>query len=257
MRPVRTPESIIKYRHHRAGNAPNIEVTRVDQGLMCATWSDSLNARCSPSSQAQTNAYSSMALGKVRRNVIGKGVSALKKIAIARLSDLENRSPAYALVAGVDLVIIRLEDKVSVLYGRCLHRGALLSDGCIKGENLICGLHGWDYRVDTGVSEYHNSEKLAKFNAWLEDDQVLVDEDEVAAWALDHPQPYKRDTYQGTYQDFTGTRDEPHVGFIRQLAGEGLFRLGLKQEPGKIGTSRQRRSKEKDVHCEYVVLLIR
>ena len=48
----------------------------------------------------------------------------------------------------------------SVLYGRCLHRGALLSDGRVDGDNLICGLHGWDYRIDTGVSEYNNDEVL-------------------------------------------------------------------------------------------------
>ena len=41
--------------------------------------------------------------------------------------------PTYALVANVDLVVIRRKDEeqASVLYGRCLHRGALLSDGHI------------------------------------------------------------------------------------------------------------------------------
>ena len=47
----------------------------------------------------------------------------MKKIAIAAWSQLSDRVPAHALVAGVDLVIIRWEDKVSVMYGRCHHRG--------------------------------------------------------------------------------------------------------------------------------------
>ncbi|TKX82498.1 glutamate synthase, partial [Halorubrum sp. SS5] len=59
---------------------------------------------------------------------------------------------------------------VSVLYGRCLHRGVLLGDGHVEGEDLICGVHGWDYRYDTGVSEYDNSERLEKFPAWIEAD---------------------------------------------------------------------------------------
>ena len=63
----------------------------------------------------------------------------MKKIAIVRLSDLQDRNPAYALVANVDLVIIKYEDKVSVLYGRCAHRGALMSDGSIHGKNIIWG----------------------------------------------------------------------------------------------------------------------
>ena len=47
-----------------------------------------------------------------------------------------------------------------MLYGRCQHRGALMADGFVSGNNLICGVHGWDFRVDTGISEYNNAEKL-------------------------------------------------------------------------------------------------
>ncbi len=35
-------------------------------------------------------------------------------------NELKDRQPAPALVANVDLVVIRADDKVSVLYGRCL-----------------------------------------------------------------------------------------------------------------------------------------
>ena len=49
----------------------------------------------------------------------------MKKIAIKQLDELEDRVPAAALVADVDLVIVRYDDSVSVLYGRCAHRGAL------------------------------------------------------------------------------------------------------------------------------------
>ena len=66
----------------------------------------------------------------------------MNKISIKDWKELQDRQPAYALVAGVDLVVIRYDDKVSVLYGRCAHRGALMSDGSVDGDNLICGLHG-------------------------------------------------------------------------------------------------------------------
>ena len=135
----------------------------------------------------------------------------MNKIDVAAWDELEDRTPAHALVAGVDLVIVRFDDSVSVLYGRCAHRGALMADGFVDGDNLICGVHYWDYRLDTGISEYNNSEKLHKFKSWVEDGKVLVDQDEIEAWALEHPQPYNRDAYQGAYQDPTGTADEPHV----------------------------------------------
>jgi len=106
----------------------------------------------------------------------------MKKISIATLADLSDRQPAHALVANVDLVIIRFDDEISVLYGRCAHRGALMSDGHVSGDNLICGVHDWDYRLDTGISEYNNSEKLHKFNHWVKGKKVWVDADEIAAW---------------------------------------------------------------------------
>ncbi|MCG8468255.1 MAG: glutamate synthase-related protein [Gemmatimonadetes bacterium] len=147
---------------------------------------------------------------------------------VASWSALPDRSPAYALVEDVDLVVVRYGDEVSALYGRCLHRGALLSDGYVDGDNLICGVHGWDYRVDTGVSEYSNDEWLQKFDAWVDvtADAVFVDADEVARWAEEHPQPYDRDAYLGLYQDHHGTPVEPHNKHIQSLARDGLSVVG-------------------------------
>lgn len=147
---------------------------------------------------------------------------------VATWSTLADRQPAHALVAGVDLVVVRHDDAVSVLYGRCLHRGALLSDGFVRGDDLICGLHDWDYRVETGVSAYANSERLERFTSWIDegDDAVYVDGDEVAAWAVDHPQPYDRDEYLGNYVDVHGTPDEPHTRGIQELAKHGLTKTG-------------------------------
>ncbi len=175
----------------------------------------------------------------------------MNKTAIADWDELEDRAPAYALVADVDLVIVRFDEKVSVLYGRCAHRGALMSDGHVDGENLICGVHGWDYRLDTGVSEYDNSETLHRFETWVEDGKVFVDQDEIAAWAKAHPQPYDRDTYQGLYQDPTGTVDEPHVKFIRKLANEGLSKVGHHGPAAAMGVSREQLPKWDDL--QFVV----
>jgi glutamate synthase domain-containing protein 2/nitrite reductase/ring-hydroxylating ferredoxin subunit len=175
----------------------------------------------------------------------------MQKVAISKWDELEDRSPTFALVAGVDLVVIRFDDTVSVLYGRCLHRGALLADGSVDGDNLYCGLHGWDYRLDSGVSEYHNTEALEKFNAWIEDGQVVVDEDEITAWVLQHPQPYKREAYQGAFQDFTGTVDEPDVGYIRLLADEGLTKVGHHGPAEAMGVPRDTLPKWEDL--QFVV----
>jgi len=150
----------------------------------------------------------------------------MRKVRIASLKGLADREPAHALVENVDLVLVRHGEEVSVLYGRCHHRGALLADGHVEGDNLICGLHHWDYRFDTGISEYNNSERLQTFSSFVEGDEVFVDADEIAAWERDHPQPYQREAYQGAYADVHGTPEEPHVRLIQELAANGLEKTG-------------------------------
>ncbi len=146
--------------------------------------------------------------------------------AIAVWDELEDRVPVGALVSNVDLVVVRWDDEHSVLFGRCLHRGAQLADGHVDGQNLICGLHGWDYRLDSGISEYNNDERLPRFKSWVEDGNVMVELDEILAWEADNPQPYDRDAYQGAYADVHGTGDEPHVGLIAKLAAGGVEAYG-------------------------------
>lgn len=149
---------------------------------------------------------------------------------IARWNELAEGEPHHAVVANVDLVVLREfgTENFSVMYGRCQHRGALLSDAQVRGSRLVCGLHGSSYDLRTGhnTNPKHKGADLHKFHAWLADGSVWVDENEVAEWEQKNPQPYRRDSYQGTYADFKGTPDEPHNNEIQQLASEGLHLTG-------------------------------
>ncbi len=146
----------------------------------------------------------------------------MNRTKIADWDSLSDRTPTHALVANVDLVIVRFDDEVSVLYGRCLHRGARLADGFVRGKNLVCGLHFWDYECDSGVSSYNNSERLHKFSSWVEDGAIFVDEDEISAWQAQNPQPFDRNAYQGDFQDVHGTPEEPATPLIHSLADKGV-----------------------------------
>ncbi len=160
-------------------------------------------------------------------------------IAIAQWIDLKDRQPTYALVENTDLVIIRFDDRVSVLYGRCLHRGALLADGHVDDhDNLICSLHQWDYRIDTGVSEYNNQEQLHDFPAALSNGQVFVDKADVVAFEELHPQPFRRDQYLGTYADTHPEPTEPYTRYIQQLATDGLSKTGHHGPTASMGVDR-------------------
>ncbi len=162
----------------------------------------------------------------------------MRPFKIATWSDVPDRDPVGVLVGNTDLVVIRWDDNQTVLYGRCLHRGAHLSDGHIVGQNLLCGLHGWDYVFATGVSSYDNAERLHRFSSWIEEDDLLVDEEEILAWEKEHPQPYLRSAYQGAYQDPHGDPAEPHVSLIHRLADEGLDYLGHHGPVAAMGVPR-------------------
>jgi len=165
-------------------------------------------------------------------------VSERRPARVATWADVPERMPTGVSLEGVDLVITRRGEEHSVLYGRCLHRGALLADGRIDGDNLLCGLHGWDYRIDTGVSAYNNAEALEKFTSWVDGDGLFVDAAEVVDFLMRHPQPFDPDLYQGSYQDPHLVPEEPFVDLIHELAAHGLTKTGHHGPVAAMGVSR-------------------
>ena len=85
----------------------------------------------------------------------------MDRVKVATFSDLADREPA----------------------------GALVADGYVEGDNLICGVHKWDFQIDTGVSQSDSDDSLDKFESWVEDDAVCVDADEIAEWEAENTQP--------------------------------------------------------------------
>lgn len=162
----------------------------------------------------------------------------MKSARLIEVNQLNDRSPVHHIINGLDLVVIKYDNQVSVLYGRCQHRGAIMADGHIDGHNLICGVHNWDYRYDTGVSEYNNSEFLHKFTEVIDDGWVCVDEDEINEYLIHNPQPFNRDQYLGAYADTHPEETEPYTGYIKDLAQNGLKNHGQHGPSSSMGVDR-------------------
>lgn len=163
------------------------------------------------------------------------------------LKKIAEKTPTHQQVNGLDLVLVRYGDDVSVLYGRCLHRGALMADGHIEGDNLICGVHGWDYRYDTGVSEYNNEEALHKFSSEIKEGWIWVDETEINDYLVQHPQPFNRAEYLGQYADTHPEATEPYTGYIKELAQNGLKNYGHHGPSAAMGVDRNTLPKWEDI----------
>lgn len=170
-----------------------------------------------------------------------------KPVKIISFSELKDRVPHYAELKQLDLVIVRYDDSVSVLYGRCLHRGALMADGHIEGNNIICGVHGWDYRYDSGASEYNNEEVLHKFDSKIEDGHVFIDEAEIDDFLEKKPQPFQRGSYLGLYADTHPEHTEPYTSYIKTLAQNGLKGVGQHGFTEAMGVDRDSLPKWEDI----------
>jgi cytochrome P450/nitrite reductase/ring-hydroxylating ferredoxin subunit len=58
--------------------------------------------------------------------------------------------PFGAAVDGADLVLVRTGGGVRAYEARCPHQGTLLSEGDIRGSELVCRAHGWRFDCATG-----------------------------------------------------------------------------------------------------------
>lgn len=175
----------------------------------------------------------------------------MQKQSLLCWSSLAVLTPTYALAANVDLVVLRLPDddpeQVIVMYGRCQHRGALMSDAHIQGNKIICGLHGSHYVYKTGINPRYLNKNLQKFKAWIENDQVMVDVEEIAAWEQRNPQQFNRERYQGLYADSQAAPEEPHNRFILDLARHGLKNYGHHGPTAAMGVAFDKLPKWEDI----------
>lgn len=157
---------------------------------------------------------------------------------VASTAELADSVPHPVVVDGVDVVLVRRGDVVSALYGRCAHRGALMADGRFDDGLLICGVHGWRYDANTGVSPVNPAVKLTTFPAWTSDGAVYIDARAVSAFARANPQTFGDDGYQGRWITPSDTAEEPFVTQIHELAAHGLNRVGKHGATAAMGVPR-------------------
>jgi cytochrome P450/nitrite reductase/ring-hydroxylating ferredoxin subunit len=71
-------------------------------------------------------------------------------VRVANVDELPGEGPYAVAAAGVDLVLLRSRSGLRVYEGRCPHQGALLGEGEIDGQSLVCRNHRWRFDGETG-----------------------------------------------------------------------------------------------------------
>ncbi|MBV9289572.1 MAG: cytochrome P450 [Hyphomicrobiales bacterium] len=71
-------------------------------------------------------------------------------VRIASVSELVGRGPFALSAEAVDLVVLRADQGWRAFEGRCPHQGALLGEGELEGDALVCRNHRWRFSVASG-----------------------------------------------------------------------------------------------------------
>jgi phenylpropionate dioxygenase-like ring-hydroxylating dioxygenase large terminal subunit len=184
-------------------------------------------------------------------------------------SDEITATPSRHRILAQDLVLWRSpQGQVRALSDLCVHRGARLSEGHVKGDNIVCPYHGWGYGADGACSVIPANGRDRPVSKKARVDSYPVEERHGWVWVFmgDNPEEdrvpipdmsfmedpsyrmvrgtwhwdanYERVVENGTDQSHTpfvhggvfGNPDEPEVTDFEIEAGEWWARLTVDQK---------------------------
>ena len=61
------------------------------------------------------------------------------------------REGRAVMLAGRDIAIFNLGDRFFATDNQCPHQGGPLCDCIVAGDSVVCPLHAWKVRLDTGA----------------------------------------------------------------------------------------------------------
>ena len=73
-------------------------------------------------------------------------------VRVANLDELKVAGPFAVSANGIDVVVVRTRSGLRAFEGRCPHQGALLGEGEIEGDRLVCRNHRWRFKLDSGAA---------------------------------------------------------------------------------------------------------
>jgi nitrite reductase/ring-hydroxylating ferredoxin subunit len=136
-------------------------------------------------------------------------VTTASLIRVANLDQLHGDGPHALSANGIDVVVVRTAAGLRAFEGHCPHQGALLGEGELDGDKLVCRNHRWRFSTDSGQHE-GGPECLAACPVVERERTLFVDISALSrgpGWIV-----AKR-----TLDDLPGPRGLPFLGNIHQL----------------------------------------
>jgi nitrite reductase (NADH) small subunit len=74
-------------------------------------------------------------------------------VRVARCESVPLREGRAVTLAGREIAIFNLGDRFLATDNRCPHEGGPLCDGIVAGASVVCPLHAWKVRLESGTVE--------------------------------------------------------------------------------------------------------
>ena len=103
-------------------------------------------------------------------------MNASRWIRVTTTENIPRREGRAVSLGGRELAIFNLGERFLAVENRCPHQGGPLADGIVSGCAVVCPLHAWRVRLDSGEVERPGgaSACVRTFATRLEGDVVLV-----------------------------------------------------------------------------------
>ena len=74
-------------------------------------------------------------------------------VRVTRCENVPLREGRAVRLAGREIAIFNLGDRFLATDNQCPHQGGPLCDGIVAGDSVVCPLHAWKVRLDSGTVE--------------------------------------------------------------------------------------------------------
>lgn len=96
-------------------------------------------------------------------------------VKVASVSEIAPGTSKAVTVNGNEIALFNLDGTFYALDNACPHAGGPLAEGEIKGENVVCGWHGWQFSIKTGTMVLNPRARVSTYPVKVEGNDIYIE----------------------------------------------------------------------------------